>query len=136
MGISRREFVVGAAACACGFGAGCAATNPARLVRADMDGTLIVPPELGGTGGQVKVAVPGVEGPVLVWRARDGLHAVSIRCAHRGSEVHWNPAEETLDCPSHGSRYRADGSVLHGPAETGLKVFRVETAGERLRIQA
>ena len=49
-------------------------------------------------------------------RADGSLIAVSPRCTHLGCEVRWNAAETSWDCPCHGSRYRPDGTVLHGPA--------------------
>ena len=48
------------------------------------------------------------------------LHAVSAVCTHLGCLVEWNGAEQTWDCPCHGSRFRTDGSVIQGPAKREL----------------
>jgi len=49
------------------------------------------------------------------------LHEHSALCTHLGCVVSWNAAEQSWDCPCHGSRFdRLDGHVLNGPAITGL----------------
>lgn len=58
---------------------------------------------------------------LAVYRDDEGaLHCHSAKCPHLGCIVQWNTTERTWDCPCHGSRFSAYGSVLHGPAATGL----------------
>lgn len=52
---------------------------------------------------------------------KGAVHLVSTACAHMGCKVAWNNAEQSWDCPCHGSRYDADGNVIHAPATTGLE---------------
>ncbi len=74
-------------------------------------------------------AVPPGEGSIMmiegektgVFRDHEGrVHVVNPTCMHLGCVVAWNSAEETWDCPCHGSRYDADGKVIHGPAVKDL----------------
>ena len=61
---------------------------------------------------------------VAGYRDRDGrLHAVSTRCTHLGCQVRFNAAEDTWDCPCHGSRFSVDGDILNGPATQPLERY-------------
>ncbi len=54
------------------------------------------------------------------------LHTFSAVCPHMKCLVRWNPAEETWDCPCHGSRFGSSGQPIEGPALTGLERKEVE----------
>lgn len=59
---------------------------------------------------------------VAVFRDADGqITKRSAVCTHMGCIVRWNQAESTWDCPCHGSRFKAEGAVISGPAETPLQ---------------
>ena len=58
---------------------------------------------------------------VAAYRDSKGeLHKVSAVCTHLGCLVRWNAAEQTWDCPCHGSRFKPTGEVIAGPAEEAL----------------
>jgi glycine/D-amino acid oxidase-like deaminating enzyme/nitrite reductase/ring-hydroxylating ferredoxin subunit len=73
------------------------------------------PAEGSGVVGAVRgepVAVSTVDGKAC---------ALSAVCTHLGGIVRFNDVEKSWDCPLHGSRFAADGTVLEGPATSDLK---------------
>ena len=48
------------------------------------------------------------------------LHIVSAVCTHMMGIVTFNNAENTWDCPCHGSRFTTEGDVIEGPAKAPL----------------
>ena len=71
-----------------------------------------------GAGGVVEQG----EEKIAAWRDTSGkLHKFSAACTHKGCPLTWNNADNTWDCPCHGSVFAADGAVLHGPARVPLK---------------
>ena len=60
----------------------------------------------------------GRDVPLPTGRATTGgtTCAVVGICTHLGGVLAWNDAEQSWDCPLHGSRFVPDGSVLEGPA--------------------
>ncbi|HWA10847.1 MAG TPA: FAD-dependent oxidoreductase [Opitutaceae bacterium] len=63
---------------------------------------------------------------VAAYRDAHGKVTVcSAVCTHLKCIVAWNGAEQTWDCPCHGSRFKPTGEVISGPAEKPLE--RIET---------
>lgn len=59
-----------------------------------------------------------------VYRDPDGgLHVLSPVCPHLGCHVSWNGLERSWDCPCHGSRFDACGTLLQGPAVKDLRRY-------------
>jgi glycine/D-amino acid oxidase-like deaminating enzyme/nitrite reductase/ring-hydroxylating ferredoxin subunit len=57
----------------------------------------------------------------IVDAVRDRGRKVSRVCPHMGGTLAWNDAEQSWDCPLHGSRFTEDGALLEGPATQDLK---------------
>ena len=74
--------------------------------------TSTVTQQAGAVGAQVSNLVDTV---------RDRGRQVSRVCPHMGGTLAWNDAEQSWDCPLHGSRFTADGTLLEGPATQDLK---------------
>ncbi len=59
---------------------------------------------------------------LAAYRDMDGeLFLMSPVCPHLGCLVKWNQSESSWDCPCHGSRFDAKGTVISGPAVQGLR---------------
>ncbi|RZJ83828.1 MAG: FAD-dependent oxidoreductase [Chryseobacterium sp.] len=86
----------------------------------DLENTADLPAGEGGvlSSGLKKIAV---------YRDYDNtLSAFSAICPHLGCIVKWNPDEKSFDCPCHGSRFAADGTVINGPAKSDLGKIHIK----------
>ncbi|WP_137991396.1 FAD-dependent oxidoreductase [Streptomyces vilmorinianum] len=61
--------------------------------------------------------------------ARHYLVGRPPRCTHMGCELGFDDLEGTWECPCHGSRFAADGSVLQGPATRPLEREHLPESG-------
>jgi cytochrome b6-f complex iron-sulfur subunit len=62
--------------------------------------------------------------PAILQHTEQGFSALSLVCTHLGCSV--EKEAQGFACPCHGSRFDADGNVMHGPAVKGLSSLRVE----------
>jgi nitrite reductase/ring-hydroxylating ferredoxin subunit len=81
----------------------------------------------------------GYKGLCLYRRSFDEYTAVDVACTYSPSESgHEAQPDSTgflLDCDGCGSRWSLDGSLLNGPAATGLQPYRVAVNGDLLNVQ-
>lgn len=64
---------------------------------------------------------------MAVFRDAEGVFAISTVCTHLGCIV--RPTADGFECPCHGSRFAADGSVTQGPAPQPLRWLKVSSSG-------
>jgi Rieske Fe-S protein len=69
---------------------------------------------------------------VAIFRDGNGVHAVSTICTHLGCVV--KASAEGFECPCHGSKFLADGSVSRGPAPRALPWLKVTAAGGTVTV--
>ena len=77
-------------------------------------------PEQYQVGAVVKMEADGF----YLFRDEKGFHAVSAVCTHLGCIVA-HSEQEGFACPCHGSKFNQEGSVIGGPAPTGLPWLEV-----------
>jgi Rieske Fe-S protein len=133
--VSRR--VVIAAAAGVGVTAACAPANPPAPPEPSAAAPAVPtrPPRPVGRTADVPVGGGRVfpERRVVVTQPTPGeFRGFGIVCTHDGCELN-AVADGTINCPCHGSRYAiTDGSVVHGPARTGLRTEEVAVDGDRI----
>jgi Rieske Fe-S protein len=64
----------------------------------------------------------------------DNLRVVEQTCTHLGCPVNWVPADNRFECPCHGSQFRRDLSVYHGPAPRPLYEHEFILKGDIMTI--
>jgi cytochrome b6-f complex iron-sulfur subunit len=62
--------------------------------------------------------------------------AFSSSCPHAGATVEYNSSTTSFLCAAHGSTFSANGSLVNGPATTGLKKLNIEITGSTLSVKS
>lgn len=84
---------------------------------------------VGATLGGESLAVTRVTDTTVV--------AVSRTCTHQGCTILLpGAAQQTLDCPCHGSRFTTSGVVVNGPAARPLRRFAARINGADVVVTA
>jgi cytochrome b6-f complex iron-sulfur subunit len=67
---------------------------------------------------------------VYIVRMPEGFYAVSAVCTHLGCVTQWKPDADIIACPCHGSKFRADGTKIEGPAPRPLPHFAISLTAD------
>jgi cytochrome b6-f complex iron-sulfur subunit len=138
--MDRKEFLstlgLGAAALACSYCLnGCKPLDNPITAPTNVDFTLdLTSPAnaaLNTNGGYL------YQGGVIVARTASGTYvALSQTCTHAGSTVQYVEGSNRFYCPSHGSNFGTDGSVVNGPASSPLARYITTLTGTSLRVHS
>jgi len=138
--MDRKEFLstlgLGAAALACSYClAGCKPLDNPITAPTNVDFTLdLTSPAnaaLNKNGGYI------YQSGVIVARTTSGSYvAVSQTCTHAGGTVEYIASTNDFFCPSHGSNFATNGSVVNGPASSPLTRYTTVLTGTSLRVHS
>ncbi len=67
---------------------------------------------------------------VYIVRMPEGFYAVSAVCTHLGCITQWKPDTDMIACPCHGSKFKADGTKIEGPAPRPLPHFVISLTAD------
>lgn len=67
---------------------------------------------------------------VYIVRMPEGFYAVSAICTHLGCVTQWKPDTSQIACPCHGSKFKADGTKIEGPAPRPLPHFAISLTAD------
>lgn len=63
------------------------------------------------------------------------VYAIDSVCTHQGCAVDWDGDKKQIICPCHGSAFKADGTVISGPAPTPLKSYEAKLEGNAILVK-
>jgi len=96
-------------------------------------GSLVAPVDRIPAGTALRTTVGGRQ--LIVINTEGQLRAFSGLCTHESCELGWNPRQQLIRCPCHGSAFGPDGGVRAGPATEPLEEFPVMVKRGRLYLQ-
>jgi cytochrome b6-f complex iron-sulfur subunit len=86
-------------------------------------------------GGSISdEAFAGGSAKLVVFKDGETVVALNAACPHEGCIAAWDGSK--LVCPCHGAEFAADGSLLKGPAKTGLIALETKVEGDQVMVKA
>ena len=123
---NRRNFLVKASVTAGGLLLSLSGASAAKAETVSTPEEVVVKLDdkspLGKVGGSALIDTKS--GKVIVVRTGDmAFSAYSAVCTHKGSTIKYDADKKQLFCPSHGSKFDADGKNAGGPANQPLAKY-------------
>ncbi len=86
-------------------------------------------------GSALAVDVDGLR--IALFNVQGRIYAIDDTCTHSGGPLSEGDLDGTrVECPWHGACFDlTDGGVLGPPAEEGVRSYRVQVAGDEIRIE-
>lgn len=92
--------------------------------------------------GTVRYPLPTADGAtidapnkVILVRYAGAIHAFSLLCPHRQTQVEWQPSASRFYCPKHKSTFRPEGTLIQGKAERNLDRLAVRIDGTEVVVE-
>lgn len=72
---------------------------------------------------------------VAIFNKGSDLVVLENVCTHLRCQTNWNSEEQTWDCPCHGSKFKAEGDVLRGPARRPLSRLTYKIQNDEITLE-
>lgn len=74
------------------------------------------------------------EESILLVNVEGAIRAFTSVCPHLGCDNQWEYEDQVFNCNCHGAKFSNEGTLLEGPATTGLTEYMVIIDGDNVNI--
>ncbi len=82
-------------------------------------------------GGSVLLKIKDKD-VLFIRTGEEVIRALDPLCPHKQCTVKYDPGQDLIICPCHGSTYTTAGKLLKGPATKSLTAFEATLSGDRI----